>query len=167
MDPTVPVIEAVLIIGGILYYIANRKVRNRSRNVRYSQMRLTDLQSTAIHLSAYEERANLTVMQGEDLPMDMYRGLVSSTNISCFETRMQEKLHLFYTMVRQYNREFGYESTRATDTARMTGQWDDMKPMVELMKSVTKCVKKFRDRNKLGKSRLVAAKVLQLAYDDE
>ena len=93
--------------------------------------------------------------------------MVSSTNISYFGTRMQEKLHLFYTTVRQYNREFGYESTGAPDTARMTGQWDDMKPMVELMKSVTKCVKKFRDHNKLGKSWLVAAKVLQLAYDDE
>ena len=158
--------EAGVILSGIAYYLANQRARNKSRNVRYSQMLLTDLEAAAnVWPWTYEERAASNEGLGIELPSDMYDGLVSSTNISYFDTCIQEELRAFYDMVRKHNREIGRASDGAP-AARLTGQWDDAENMGSALLRVTDSVKDFRSRNELDSRLRKIAKPLHLYYEN-
>ena len=160
--------EAVVIGISIIYYLSNKKARSKSRNVRYSQMLLTELEITVNYVSRSEDRADSNSALGIDLPSSVYDGLVSSTNISYFDKAIQEELHKFYTSVKNHNWKFGREAIRyESGTAALTLQWYYIEAMRESLVALTERVNGFRKRNEWNRRGKMVAKTLALYYDDE
>ena len=160
--------EAAVLGISITYYLSNKKARRKSRNVRYSQMLLTELEITANYVGQTEDRADSDSALGIDLPSSVYGGLVSSTNISYFDKSIQEELHKFYTDVRDHNWKFGREAMRyESGTGALTLQWHYIEAMRKSLVALTERVNGFRMRNEWNRRGKMVAKTLALYYDDE
>ena len=98
LDPTwLPtIIEALAIVGGLAFYLANWRARDRLRKVRYANMLLAELATLHRVMKMYDDKDGIDTIENstEILPHNVYDGLVTSTNLSYFDRPVQDRIDL-------------------------------------------------------------------------
>ena len=166
VDYGAPLVEALPLGLGAAYYLGNRRARGMQRNVRYADMLLTELETMAKHLGLPDERLYLPITMC-NLSCNVYDGLVSSTNLSYFDKLVQENLHSFYRIVKQYNLELESERVGHTHDSTSVSNEVSNENLVGVLRTVTDEIDRFSKQNKMHKWLRPAAKILRLYYEDK
>ena len=102
LDISQLVIDGIPILLGMLFLLGNRRAKHRLRNARYAQMMFIELKMIAGVLGRVG-RQDKHGTYWKKLPSNAYDGLVSSTNISYFDTQTQKALYYFYDNLKHHN----------------------------------------------------------------
>ena len=158
-------LEVIIGLGGFIWYILNRRARDRRLKVRLANMLHTELVEILIRLQPAPERdAAKNVML--PLPYQTYDGLISSTNISYFDKRIQRLLYMIYLGVKNTN--MGdptpiYLRQKLTDGKVSVKESEWLSGLVD---SAIVKVEKFRDHHQYSGHGLTILKAIHWAYDD-
>lgn len=170
LDPTwLPtIIEALAIVVGLTFYLANWRARDRLRKVRYANMLLAELATLHRMMKPYDEDGIDTIENStEILPHNVYDGLVSSANISYFDKPVQEKVHSFYELVVRHDRKFGpIPAMPVSDSFGLTDEDGERRCLKSRLPPVMRAVTLFRDKNQPDERWRSVLKMLRWYYED-
>lgn len=96
-------IQTSLLPVGALFYLGVHRARHRLRKIRYAKMLLPELDSMHNSLMTINEHHGQWSGLHEPFAHNVYDGLVVSTNISYFDSVVQDKLHSLYELVEEIN----------------------------------------------------------------
>lgn len=96
------VFEAFAVIAGI-FYLYYRRLRHRMLKARCASMLLVELRNIWADVDLVKGRYVPDQNAYYDLPHAVYDGLITSTNMSYFDTAIQHTLHSLYANIRRYN----------------------------------------------------------------
>ena len=163
------IIEALAIVVGLTFYLANWRARDRLRKVRYANMLLAELETLHRMMKPYDKDDGVYTIENstEILPHNVYDGLVSSTNLSYFDKPVQNLIHSFYELVIIHDRKFGPKPT--VDTFDAFGPTDEDGKQRYLKNSLRQIIREvtlFRDRNQPDERWRPVLKMLRWYYED-
>ena len=159
------IFEAFAIIAGI-FYLYHRRLRHRMLKVRCADMLLVELRNIGANVDLV--KGNYVPDQDSyyDLPHAVYDGLITSTNMSYFDTAIQRTLHSLYTNIHRYN--------MVAPQSRETPKYAQTKPvnvrinrpmaesnlegLIKKLDTSVEIVQKFHDKHKPeGRGRAIAS----------
>lgn len=163
------IIEVLAIGGGLAFYLANWRARDRLRKVRYADMLLAELATLHRMIKPYGDEGVVDTVENstEILPHNVYDGLVASTNLSYFDRPVQDKIHSFYGLVIEHDRKFGPKPAMQTFT--LTGPTDEYGEPMDMwgaIRTTMRAVRQFRNRNRPNKRWRSVLKLLKWYYED-
>lgn len=171
LDPTwLPtIIEALAIVGGLAFYLANWRARDRLRKVRYANMLLAELATLHRMMKPYDGEGGVDTIENstEILPHNVYDGLVSSTNLSYFDKPVQHKIHSFYELVMVHDCKFDPRPAMpVSDLLGPTDECGEPRYLKSSLPSVMRAVTLFRDKNQPDERWRPVLKLLRWYYED-
>ena len=164
IDPTIT-LEVILGAGGFLWYILNRRARDRRIKARLASTLLDELVTILSRIRTAKEHPD-SDQPLFPLPSSTYNGLTSSTNISYFDRRIPGVLHGIYTTIEELHfiqRPTTHANLIKNIEQTAIGNLDEMLGTVE--KAVT-LVEQFRDRHRYRGRWLAILKAIHWEYDD-
>lgn len=96
------IFETFAVIVGI-FYLYYRRLRHRMLKVRCADMLLVELRNIRADVDAVKGNYVPVHEAYYDLPHAAYDGLITSTNMSYFDTAIQHTLYSLYTNIHRYN----------------------------------------------------------------
>ena len=161
------IIEALAIVVGLTFYLANWHARDRLRKVRYANMLLAELEILHRIMQPYDDGDHIIENSTETLPHNVYDGLVSSTNLSYFDKPVQDLIHSFYELVIIHDRKFGPKPAVATfDAFGPTDEDGNQRYLKSSLQQIIREVTLFRDRNRPDERWRPVLKMLRWYYED-
>ena len=163
------IIEALAIVVGLTFYLANWRARDRLRKVRCANMLLVELATLHRMMKPYDgERSADTIENStEILPHNVYDGLASSANLSYFDKHVQHKIHSFYELVMMHDRKFDPRpAVPVSDLFGPTDKNGEPRYLKSDLRQATRAVTLFRDKNQPAERWRPVLKLLRWYYED-
>lgn len=148
------IFEAGAVVAGI-FYLYYRRLRHRMLKVRCANMLLVELGGIWSEIDLAKGNYTPDAKAYQDLPSSVYNGLITSTNLSHFDVKIQGDLHDLYAHIQRYN-EIAAESRKSTYRNRPMAE-ANLKELINKWDAVLDSVEEFRDKHEPeGSERSVA-----------